>query len=136
MSSRAHTLALLDWLRADPRLADIVYDGRVEGTAPTGYVLVFAQTMQHDVDRYAGPQRPLTARHTIHTVGQAPAEAQFLADRVSARLVGARIPVAGRTSGRVWHEPGYPMRVDTSAPPAVYYLADTYAWTSQPEGSQ
>jgi hypothetical protein len=133
MSSRAHTSALLAFLRADPGLKDVVFDGMVPGQAPSRYVLVFAQSMDHEVDRMAGRQRPLTARHTIHSIGQVPAEAQWLADKVSARLVGARIPVAGRRSSPVRHESGDPLRVDTGGnSPAVYFLADDYSWVSTP----
>lgn len=132
MSSRAHTSALLAYLRADPALASIVFDGAVPGQAPTRYVLVFSQSMDHEVDRMAGKQRPLTARHTIHCIGQVPAEAQWLADKVSTRLVGARIPVPGRLSSPVRHDGGDPMRLDSSVPPAVYFLADDYVWQSTP----
>lgn len=132
MSSRDHTRALLEWLREDPELAEIVFDGYVPGTAPSRYVLVFGQSLEHEVDRFAGPQRGLTSRHTIHAIGEVPAEAQYLADRVAARLVGARIPVDGRESGPVRHESGLPVRLDSSIPPAVYFIADDYAWRSTP----
>lgn len=133
MSSRAHTSALLAFLRADPALASVVFDGMVPGQAPPRYVLVFAQSMDHEVDRMAGRQRPLVARHTIHCVGSVPAEAQWLADKVSSRLVGARIPVPDRASSPVRHESGDPMRMDTSGTaPAVYFLADDYVWQSTP----
>lgn len=132
MASRPHTNALLAWLREVPELASIVFDGRVPGQAPSRYVLVFPHSMGHEVDRFAGSQRPLVARHTLHCVGSVPAEAQWLVDKVQSRLVNARIPVAGRKSGRVRHESGDPMRTDTSAGAAVYFFADDYVWESQP----
>ncbi|MGC5078460.1 hypothetical protein [Agrococcus sp. DT81.2] len=132
MSSREHTKALLAYLRDAPDLASIVFDGAVDGQAPPRYVLVFSQSMDHEVDRMAGRQRPLVARHTIHCIGSVPDEAQWLADKVSTRLVGARIPVPGRSSSPVKHTGGDPMRLDSSVPPAVYFLADDYEWASGP----
>lgn len=132
MSSRDHTRALLAFLRGVPELASIVFDGRVTGAAPPEYVLVFAQSLEYDVDRLAGRQRGVAARHTVHCVSVAPGAAQLLADRVSARLVGARIPVPGRSSSPVRHVGGDPMRLDSSVPPAVYFLADDYEWATGP----
>lgn len=132
MSSRDHTRALVEYLRGVPELASIVFDGRVPGAAPPEYVLVFAQSLEHDVDRMAGRQRGVTARHTIHSISTLPSAAQHLADRVSARLVGARIPVPGRSSSPVKHVGADPMRLDSSVPPAVYFLADDYEWATGP----
>lgn len=132
MSSRDHTKALLAYLRGVPELASIVFDGYVKGTAPPEYVLVFAESLEHDVDRMAGRQRGVTARHTIHCISTVPAAAQVLADRVSSRLVGARIPVPGYSSSPVKHTGGDPMRLDSSVPPAVYFLADDYEWATGP----
>lgn len=127
-SSRDHTRALLEFLRDDPALVDVVFDGYVKGEAPPRYVIVFAQSLGYEVDRLAGNQRGLTVRHTIHSVGQIPSEAQWLADKVAARLVNARIPVTGRKSGPVRHESADPLRTD----PPVYFLADDYVWESTP----
>lgn len=132
MSSRVHTNALLAFLRADPQLAQIVFDGYVPGVAPTRYVLVFARSMGHDVDRFAGRQRPETVQHTLHCIGTIPAEAQWLADRVQSRLVNARVPVDGWAVSPVRHVSGDPMRMESTVKPAVYFLADDYAWEAQP----
>ena len=126
----AHTKALKAWVEGDPDLAGIVFVGNVEGKAPTRYVLLFPQTPEHDVTRFAGRQEPLLIRHTAHSIGMTPAEAQWVADRLEARLVNAIVPVPGYDSKRVRHDGGMPMRVDTTVPPAVYFLADDYVWES------
>lgn len=132
MGSIEHTEALLEHLRGDPELASIVFDGYVPGTAPTRYVIVFASSPEHEVDRFAGRQRPRTFRHTIHCIGQIPAEAQWLTDRVQARLVGARLDVEGWDCKPIKHAGGLPVRLDSSTPPAVFFFADDYAWEAQP----
>ena len=81
MSSRDHTKALIAYLKGAPELASIVFDGYVKGAAPPEYVLVFAQSLEHDVDRMAGRQRGITARHTIHCISTIPAAMQASGSR-------------------------------------------------------
>lgn len=126
MGSRPHTNALRAWLEGDSSLAGLVMDGYVEGQPPGRYVLVFPHRPEHESSRFADRRRENLMRFTIHCVGGIPAEAEWLADRVSARLTGApvRLTVGGAVQGIVRHESGDPMRRDG----AVFFYADDYAW--------
>lgn len=137
MSSRAHTQALVAHLKADPDLAGIVFDGEVPGDAPHWYVLVFADRPTSESTRFA--RRRTTAREgrRIHCVSTDPNAAETLADKVKARLApetvsGVRLIVGGVAQGVIEHDGGYPIRIDTEATPAVYFLADDYVWQSTP----
>lgn len=134
MGSRPHTEALIAWLEGDDLLAGRVFDGRVEGAAPQGYVLVFPHRPEHESSRMADRRRENRVRFTIHSVGVMPVQAEWFADRVQARLTGSpvRLTVAGEVQGIVEHESGDPMRVDNNAPPPVYFYADDYAWEATP----
>lgn len=130
MGSRPHTNALLAWLRGDPELASVVMDGRVSGQAPGRYVIVFPHRPEQESTRMADRRRENRVRFTINCIGSVPAEAEWLADRVSARLTGSpvRLTVAGEVQGLIEHESGDPLRMDSTIPPAVYFYADDYAW--------
>lgn len=130
MGSRPHTNALRTWLEGDPSLATLVMDGSVPGEPPGRYVLVFPHRPEHESTRMADRSRENKMRYTIHCVGSVPAEAEWLADRVQARLTGTnvRLVVAGSPQGLVVHESGDPMRRDGD----VFFYADDYAWEAQP----
>lgn len=126
MGSRPHTNALRAWLEGDASLANLVMDGHVVGEPPGRYVLVFPHRPEHETTRMADRRRENVMRYTIHCVGSIPAECEWLADRVEARLVGSpvRLIVGGKTQGLIEHESGDPLRRDED----VFFLADDYAW--------
>ena len=103
MGSRPHTEALIAWLEADELLAGRVFDGRVVGAAPQGYVIVFPHRPEHESSRMADRRRENRVRFTIHSVGVMPVQAEWFADRVQARLTAApvRLAVGGTVQGIV-----------------------------------
>ena len=133
MGSRPHTNALRAWLEGDASLAGLVMDGAVDGEAPDRYVIIFPHRPEHESTRMSGRRREYRMRYTIHCIGSIPAEAEWLADRVSARLTGSpvRLSVGGVVQGLIEHESGDPLRLDSSVPPAVYFYADDYAWEAK-----
>lgn len=133
MASRPHTTAFLAWLRGHPKLAQVVYDGEVPGQPPPQYALVFAHSPEDDTEAFAGPRRPRTIRHTVHSVGQTPSQAQWMRDWVAERAVpfvpgayspSVRLTVAGRVQGPIRRFRDDAPRFD--AP--VYFYADEYEW--------
>lgn len=115
--------AFKDAALSDAGLAGLVFVAEVTGTAPSRYALIFPSSPDREVSRATGPQSELTYSFTVHSVGNHPDSAMWVAERFTAAVIGKRLNPAW---GRVRHVGGEPMRRDDSVAPGVHFLVDEF----------
>lgn len=131
MSIRAHKQAILDRLRADPILTDATFEGVVTDR-PSRYVAVFIDSGYRYSERLTGAQATADYGVTAHSVGTTPDQAQFVAERVFAQLLGHVLQVPGFRCRRVRHEASQPTQIDRDIDPPLFYAVDVFEFTSEP----
>jgi hypothetical protein len=138
MSRKQHADALLARLREHPDLAERVFEGvavrDADGNPRTRYVTVWIGSPRRAVRRYSGPQDEERYRATIHSVSQLPDDAGDLADAVAQQLVGWTPTIDGRTCRRLVADPEpNEMEYDADLEPPLYWIADTFELTTEPD---
>ena len=131
MTIRLHVNAVLARLREDSILATCTYQGVVDDR-PTRFIAVFPDAGFREQSRYTGGQIQETYSFTIHSVGQTPEQAQLLAERVYAQLLGAKLTIAGRVCRPMRSVVSRPIQVDRDVTPVMHYSVDVFELTTEP----
>lgn len=131
MTIRDHANAVLARLRADTVLAGCTFEGVVIDR-PDRYCTLFLDNGEWEADRFTGPQDVATFTATIHSVGSTAEQAQMVAERVFAQLLGFTPTVANRYCRRIRHVNSQPVQLDQDVSPPLYWCADTFSFTSSP----
>ena len=132
---RAHKVAVLARLRADPPMASNVIDGIIDPLAPVvppPYVAVSMDSGRRTVERESSEQ-PTSAefRIAVHSVGVDADQAGYFAEHVMAQLLGWRPTVTGWAPQAVQHFRSAPVQPDTTVNPATQYITDVFTLTSR-----
>lgn len=122
--TRAHDTALLERIREVTALADSVFDGDVTGQ-PQRYVNVHSTRGLARPDRLPGglPTR-IRKTYWVHSVGASKSQADGVAERVLAQIVGYVLIVPGWVCEPLMHEASEPVQKDDSRQPVLYYGVD------------
>jgi len=128
---REHVNAILGRLREDAGLADIVFQGVVTDR-PKRYCSVFVDNGFRDQERLTGGQWTADFSITVHSVGTTPEQAQWVAERVYAQLLGVRLTIPGRRARPVRAQGSQPVRVDADVSPPLFYTVDEFGLTTSP----
>ncbi len=127
-----HVVAFLGLARLAPALSDIVYEGEVIDR-PAKYASVWASNGLRGSERLDAHQIQISPTFVVHSVGQSPEQARWVADRFAAQVLGVRPAVTGRSC--------WPIRLTASQPvqrdpdfkdPQLWFYADTFSYTSTP----
>jgi len=133
MSILAVKNAVLARLREDPELAQSVFEGVVTtapGAArPNRYVALFTNSGARSASRFTGPSSQSVQTFVLHSVGTKPDQAQFVADRVFAKLLDWTPTVDGLSFRRVTHEASLPLARDDDTSPPLFYQVDEFDLT-------
>lgn len=127
-----HASAVLALLRADPQLADVVFEGDVTGD-PERYINV-----HHDTGFYSGHDASGTAvdvdvTFTIHSVGLDRWQAVWGSGRVTAALLNIVPVVEGRRCWRIEPAGSQPVARDDDSSPPKFLAVDRFILRSTPK---
>lgn len=128
---RNHKQAVLDRLREDNVLTAVTFDGFVED-APERYCVVYADSGQRSTERITGLQSRSDFEYTIHSVGATVDQAQRIAERVYAQLMGFRPSVTSRQCWPITAQASQPVRRDEDSPVPVFFGVDVFRLSSTP----
>jgi hypothetical protein len=128
---RAHKAAVLARLRADTKIADAVFDSGADSPS-VPYCVVYADQGTREQERLLATQSRATFVYTIHSVGSTPDEAQWMAERVYAQLLGFRPEIEGRSCWPIAAEASVPVRRDDDPHPALFFGVDEFRLSSVP----
>jgi hypothetical protein len=131
VSIRAHAAAIQAQLEADTVLAGSTFQGVVTDR-PQRYCTFFITSGTRYADRLTGPDVAADFTVTVHSVGQDPAQAQAVAERVFAQLLNFTPMVAGRTCSWLRHTASMPTQLDDTVSPPLYFSVDEFSFTSDP----
>lgn len=127
----AHTNAVLSLLRADATLAGIVFQGVVTNR-PARYVTVYTNNGPREVSRLTGPQSAVTFTYIVHSVGQTPEQAQWVAEKVYLQLVDAVPNVPGRVVSPIRSVSSLSVQIDRDIDPPLWYCVDEFDLHTEP----
>lgn len=126
-----HVNSVLQMLRSDPEIADVVFDGKVEGD-PERYVNVHHDTGFYTSHDASGTPTDVQVTFTIHSVGMIRWQAVWVSDRVTARLLGKAPQVLGRRCWRIEGAGTQPVAPDRDVSPERWLAVDRFTVTSTP----
>lgn len=129
-----HATAVLDLLRADPQLVDVVFDGDVTGD-PERYINVY-----HDTGSYSGHDASGTAvdvdvTFTIHSIGLDRWQAVWGSGRVTAALLNVVPVVEARRCWRIEPAGSQPVARDDDSSPPKFLAVDRFVLRSTPKST-
>lgn len=126
-----HVTAVLGLLRAESALAELVFEGDVEGD-PDMYVNVYHDTGFYGSHDAQGIQSDVDITFTIHSIGLDRWQATWASGRVTARLLDVVPVVAGRRCWRIRHAGSAPVSKDNDVTPPKFFAADRFVLRSTP----
>lgn len=126
-----HVDAVLALIRADPQLADVVFEGDVSGD-PQRYVNVFHDTGFYSAHDYVDNNVDVEVTFTIHSVGVERWQAVWVSGRVTAALLGIKPVVIGRRCWRIAPAGSQPVTKDMDVEPPKFFAADRFVLRSTP----
>jgi hypothetical protein len=131
VSIRAHAKAVVDQLQTDPILNGATFQGLVLNR-PSRYCTVHMDSGRRIADRFTGPQSQQDYTITIHSAGTSTEQAQLVAERVYAALLGVVLTVPGRKCHRVRSIDSQPVELDRDVTPPLFYSTDVFELVSDP----
>ena len=126
-----HVTAVLERIRTDPELEDLVFEGDVTGD-PQRYVNVWHDTGFFSGRSMVGEHQELEVTFTIHAVGADRWQAVWVDGRVLALLNDWLPTVAGRRCWRLEPAGSMPVTKDTDVTPSKFLAARRYVLRSTP----
>lgn len=130
-----HAGALLGLLRANPLLANVVYDGRPPRVPDLPYVVAYIHVefpKIADGNTLAGDSRTALTRAICHCVGADTPAARAMGYQVRAALLDVTPTVAGRDCDQIGQESSQVPTKDESTGTPVMDQVDTYHFYSYP----
>lgn len=131
-----HKQAIIDRLNTDSVLASCGHEGVVlpdsSGKRPERYWTLFTDSGSRFTDRLAGLQTQATFRYRFHWVASEPEQAQRLAERGLALLIGWRPTVDGYAPFPMRHIESMPTQLDDDVRPPAYFGVDVLDLSTQP----
>jgi hypothetical protein len=131
VSIRAHAKAVVDQLQTDADLNGVVFQGLVLNR-PKRYCTVHMDSGRRIADRFTGPQVQQDYTITVHSAGTSTEQAQWVAERVYAALLGVVLAVPGRKCHRVRAIDSQPVELDRDVTPPLFYSTDVFELVSDP----
>jgi hypothetical protein len=131
VSIRAHAKAVIDQLETDAILSGATFQGNVINR-PTRYCTLHIDSGRRIADRFTGPQSQQDYTLTIHSCGTSVEQAQLVAERVYAALLGVVLTVPGRRCRRVRSIDSQPVELDRDITPPLFYSTDVFELVSDP----
>lgn len=127
-----HVTAVLDRIRADPQLANVVFEGDVTGN-PERYVNVWHDTGFFEPRSILGEHQDVDITFTIHAVGNDRWQATWVDGRVLAALNDVVLTVPGRRCWKLRPEGTQPVQKDDDALPVKFFAVRRYVLHSTPK---
>ena len=93
---------------------------------------MFIDNGVREQERFTGGQSTADFGITVHSVGTTPEQAQWVAERVYAQLLGARLTIPGRKARPVRAITSQPLQKDTDVSPPLFYCVDVFGLTTTP----
>jgi hypothetical protein len=131
VSIRDHAAAIKARLEQDTVLASCTFEGVVTDR-PQRYCAFFINSGYREQYRQTGPDARADFNVTVHSVGVDPAQAQAVAERVYAQLLGFIPAVTGRRCARLRSVSAQPTQIDDTVQPPVFYSVDEFTFISDP----
>jgi hypothetical protein len=126
-----HADQVLTLLRADPQLADVVFEGDVTGD-PERYVNVWHDTGFFSAHDALGNDVDVEVTFTIHSVGYERWQAVWVSGRVVAALMNVLVRIPGRRAWRIRPAGSQPVTKDSEVSPPRFFAVDRFALRSTP----
>lgn len=126
-----HVIALLDRIRSDPQLADVVFEGDVSDD-PERYVNVWHDSGFFEPRSMLGEHQDVDVTFTIHAVGLDRWQAVWVDGRVLSLLNDVRLTVPGRRCWRLQPAGTQPVDKDTTVNPPRFLAVRRYTLHSTP----
>lgn len=126
-----HVTAVLELVRTDPQLVDVVFEGDVDDD-PDMYVNVYHDTGFYGSHDAQGIQSDVEITFTIHSIGVDRWQATWASGRVTASLLDIVPIVAGRKCWRIRHAGSSPVAKDDDVSPPKFFAADRFVLRSTP----
>lgn len=126
-----HVAPVIERLRSDPQLADVVFEGDVTGD-PERYVNVWHDTGFFSGRSMLGEHQDIEVTFTIHAVGIERWQAVWVDGRVLALLNDWKPTVVGRRCWRLEPAGSMPVTKDTEINPPKFLAARRLVLRSTP----
>lgn len=126
-----HVNALLERLRSDPQLTDVVFEGDVTDD-PERYVNVWHDSGFFEARSMIGEHQDIEITFTVHAVGFDRWQAVWVDGRVLAALNDVRLTVPGRRCWKLQPAGTQPVEKDTTVNPPRFLAVRRYVLHSTP----
>lgn len=126
-----HVGAVLERLRSDPQIHDVVFEGDVKGD-PERYVNVWHDSGFFERRSILGEHQDVDITFTIHAVGFERWQASWVDGRVLSLLNDVRLTVPDRRCWRLQPAGTQPVEKDISVNPPRYLAVRRYILHSTP----
>lgn len=127
-----HVTAVLDRLKTDPELADVVFEGDAKDN-PERYVNVWHDTGFFQPRSILGEHQDVDVTFTIHGIGDYQWQATWVDGRVLALLNDWKPTVTGRRCWRMEPAGTQPVQKDDEVVPVKFFAVRRYVLHSTPE---
>lgn len=126
-----HVQAVVERVRADPELADAVFEGNVTSD-PDRYVNVHHDTGVYSSHDFTDTIGDVDVTFTIHSVGMTDWEATWRAGRVTAQLLQFKPTIPGRRCFRMQPAGSQPVTLDRDVTPPKHIAVNRFVLHSIP----
>lgn len=127
-----HATAVLELLRGDPQLADVVFEGDVTGD-PERYINVHHDTGFYSGHDASGAAVDVDVTFTIHSVGIDRWQAVWGSGRVTAALLNIVPVIEGRRCWRIGPAGSQPVTRDDDSSSPKFLAVDRFILRSTPK---